>query len=63
MVETIKRSVQSYFVLNNNVCAPLATKDHVNLLRYDGGIVPDLEGIIRAGDENKTRPNYLLLPR
>jgi hypothetical protein len=30
------------------------TKDHVNLFLYDGGIVPDPEGIITAGHENKT---------
>ena len=29
--ETIKRSVQPYFTLHGNVCALLATKDHVNL--------------------------------
>lgn len=52
--ETIKRTVQPYFVLEGNVCALLATKDHVNLFLYDGGIVPDPEGIITAGHENKT---------
>ena len=52
--ETIKRSVQPYFVLDGTVCALLATKDHVNLFLYDGGIVPDPEGIITAGHENKT---------
>jgi hypothetical protein len=52
--ETIKRTVQPYFVLRGNVCALLATKDHVNLFLYDGGIVPDPEGIITAGHENKT---------
>jgi hypothetical protein len=35
-------------------CALLATKDHVNLFLYDGGIVPDPEGIITAGHVNKT---------
>jgi hypothetical protein len=54
VVETIKRSVQSYFVLDGNVCALLAAKDHVNLFLYDGGIVPDPKGIITAGHENKT---------
>jgi hypothetical protein len=54
LVETIKRTVQPYFVLDGNVCALLATKDHVNLFLYDGGIVPDPEGIITAGRENKT---------
>ena len=29
--ETIKRTRQPYFVLDGNVCAFLATKDHVNL--------------------------------
>ena len=40
VTETIKRSVQPYFVLEGNVCALLAAKDHVNLFLYDGGIVP-----------------------
>ena len=54
LMETIKRTVQPYFVLEGNVCALLATKDHVNLFLYDGGIVPDPKGIITAGHENKT---------
>jgi hypothetical protein len=54
VTETIKRSRQPYFVLDGNVCALLAAKDHVNLFLYDGGIVPDPEGIITAGHENKT---------
>jgi hypothetical protein len=52
--ETIKRSVQPYFVLAGNICALLATKDHVNVFLSDGGIVPDPEGIITGGHENKT---------
>jgi hypothetical protein len=52
--ETIKRSVQPYFVLEGNVCALLATKDHVNVFLYDGAIVPDPEGIITGGHDNKT---------
>jgi hypothetical protein len=52
--ETIKRTVQPYFVLQGNVCALLATKDHVNVFLYDGAIVPDPEGIITGGHENKT---------
>src|SRR5437588_7292471 len=52
--ETIKRSVQPYFVLKGNVCALLAAKDHVNLFLYDGAIVPDPDGIITAGHHNKT---------
>jgi hypothetical protein len=52
--ETIKRTVQPYFVLQGNICALLAAKDHVNVFLYDGGIVPDPEGIITAGHDNKT---------
>ena len=54
VAETIKRSVQPYFVLDGNVCALLAAKDRVNLFLYDGGIVPDPAGIITAGHDNKT---------
>ena len=54
LVETIKRTVQPYFVLDGNVCALLATKDHVNVFLYDGGIVPDPERIITGGHDNKT---------
>ena len=52
--ETIKRTRQPYFVLQGNVCALLATKDHVNVFLYDGAIVPDPEGIITGGHDNKT---------
>ncbi|MEU4550111.1 DUF1801 domain-containing protein [Nonomuraea dietziae] len=54
VTETIKRTVRPYFVLKGNVCALLAAKDHVNVFLYDGGIVPDPEGIITAGHDNKT---------
>lgn len=54
VTETIKRTVQPYFVLQGNICAFLAAKDHVNIFLYDGGIVPDPDGIITAGHENKT---------
>lgn len=52
--ETVKRSVQPYFVLQGNVCALLAAKDHVNVFVYDGGIVPDPDGLITAGHDNQT---------
>ena len=52
--ETIKRRAQPYFVLQGNVCALLAAKDHVNVFLYDGAIVPDPEGIITGGHDNKT---------
>jgi hypothetical protein len=54
ITETIKRTVQPYFVLQGNVCALLAAKNRVNLFLYDGGIVPDPEGIVTSGHGNKT---------
>ncbi|MET0995930.1 MAG: DUF1801 domain-containing protein [Mycobacterium sp.] len=54
VVETIKRGVQPYFVLDGNICALLATKDHVNVFLYDGGIVPDPQRIITGGHDNQT---------
>ncbi len=41
-------------MLQGDACALLAAKDHVNVLLYDGAIVPDPDGIITAGHENKT---------
>jgi hypothetical protein len=54
VAETIKRTVQPYFVLQGNVCALLAAKTHVNVFVYDGAMVPDPDGIITAGHDNKT---------
>jgi hypothetical protein len=54
VTETIKRTNRPYFVLQGNICALLAAKDHVNVFLYDGAIVPDPEGIITAGHDNKT---------
>jgi hypothetical protein len=53
VTETIKRTVQPYFVLDGNICALLAAKDHVNVFLYDGAIVPDPDGIITGGHDNK----------
>jgi hypothetical protein len=54
VVETIKRTVQPYFVLDGNICALLAAKTHVNVFLYDGAIVPDPAGIITGGHDNQT---------
>jgi hypothetical protein len=54
VTETIKRTNRPYFVLDGNVCALLAARDHVNLFLYDGAIVPDPAGIITAGHGNST---------
>ena len=50
--ETIKRTVQPYFVLEGNVVALLSAKDHVTIFLYDGGIVPDPDGIVTGGHGN-----------
>ena len=52
--ETIKFSNRPYFVLQGNICALLAAKDHVNIFLYDGALVPDPEGIITGGHNNQT---------
>jgi hypothetical protein len=54
VAETIKRTDRPYFVLQGNICALLAAKDHVNVFLYDGGMVPDPERIITGGHGNKT---------
>ena len=54
VTETIKRTRLPYFVLQGNVCALLAAKDHVNVFLYDGAIVPDPDGIITGGHDNTT---------
>jgi hypothetical protein len=54
LTETVKRTVQPYFVLQGNVCALLAARDHVNVFLYDGGMVPDPDGIITGGHQNAT---------
>ena len=54
VTETVKRRVQPYFVLQGNICALLAARDHVNVFLYDGAIVPDPDGIITAGHSNST---------
>ena len=68
ITETIKRTVQPYFVSplpasgrksggsapTGNVCALLATKDHVNVFLYDGGLTPDPAGLITGGQGNQT---------
>ena len=53
VVETIKRRVQPYFVLDGNIAALLAAKDHVNVFLYDP-LVSDPQGIITHGHENQT---------
>lgn len=53
VTETIKRTDRPYFVLQGNICALQATRDHVNVFLYDP-LIPDPEGIISSGHDNKT---------
>jgi hypothetical protein len=51
--ETIKRTVQPYFVLQGNIAALLATKDHVDVFLYDP-LIDDPHGIITHGHQNQS---------
>jgi hypothetical protein len=51
--ETIKRTVQPYFVLDGNIAALQGTKDHVNVFLYDP-LVTDPDRIITRGFEGTT---------
>jgi hypothetical protein len=51
--ETIKRSVQPYFVLQGNIAALQSTRDHVNVFLYDP-LIDDPEGIITRGHKATT---------
>ena len=53
ITETIKRADRPYFVLEGNICALLAAKNHVNIFIYDP-IAPDPEGLINQGQGNQT---------
>jgi hypothetical protein len=53
ITETTTRTVQPCSVLEGNVCALLAAKDHVNLFLYDP-TVPDPAGVINQGHGNET---------
>jgi hypothetical protein len=61
--ETIKRTVQPYFVLDGNVAALLAARDHVTVFLYDGGLAPDPGGIITGGHGNETGRMIAIRPR
>ena len=51
--ETIKRTVQPYFVLQGNIAALQSTRDHVNVFLYDP-LIDDPEGIVTRGHEAQT---------
>src|SRR2546428_11494696 len=54
VTETIKRTTRPYFVLQGNIAALQAAKDHVNVFLYDGGLTPDPAGLITGGHDNAT---------
>jgi hypothetical protein len=53
VAETIKRTVRPYFVLDGNIAALLAARDHVSVFLYDP-LVTDPQGIISSGHDNQT---------
>ena len=57
--ETVKRTVLPYFVLQGNIAALQATKDHVNVFLYDP-LVADPAGIITRGHEGSTGRQIML---
>src|SRR4051794_39733753 len=59
--ETVKRTVQPYFVLDGNICALLAAKAHVNVFIYDP-TVADPSGIINQGHGNATAKSIQIGP-
>ena len=59
--ETIKRSVHPYFVLDGNVAAFLAAKDHATIFLYDP-LIDDPDGIITAGHDNETGRQISIKP-
>ena len=62
VTEVVKRSEQPYFVLQGNVCALLAARDHVNVFLYDGAMVDDPAGIITHGHQNATARQISITP-
>lgn len=57
--ETIKRTLLPYFVLQGNIAALQATRDHVNVFLYDP-LVSDPHRIITRGHEAATGPQIML---
>jgi hypothetical protein len=54
IVEEVRYGNRPYFLFRGSVCAMQATKDHLNVFLYDGGLAPDPHGIITDGFGNAT---------
>ena len=52
--ETIRTLGPAVLCTPAHICAFLTARDHVNVFIYDGAIVRDPEGIIKAGHDNET---------
>jgi hypothetical protein len=56
--ETVKRSVRPYFVLQGNICALLAAKDHVNKLSASSPVTFGKGGGGSPAPPDKAEPIY-----
>ena len=54
ILEEARYGNRPYFLYLGVVCAMQATKDHLNVFLYDGGLAPDPHGIITDGFGNET---------
>jgi hypothetical protein len=52
MLEEVRYGNRPYFLCDGVVCALQATKDHLNVFLYEGGLAPDPQGIITDGHGN-----------
>jgi hypothetical protein len=54
ILEEVRYGNRPYFLSYGVVCAMQATKDHLSVFLYEGGLAPDPAGIITHGFDNAT---------
>jgi len=54
ILEQVRYGDRPYFLSDGVVCAMQATKDHLSVFLYEGGLAPDPRGIITDGFSNAT---------
>ena len=54
VLEEVRYGNRPYFLYLGVVCAMQATKHHLSIFLYDGGLAPDPHGLITDGFANKT---------
>jgi hypothetical protein len=54
ILEEVRYGNRPYFLSHGVVCAMQATKDHLSIFLYEGGLAPDPRGIITDGFDNAT---------